>query len=53
MVDTHDMEITLDSVSDIIDHAASLVLAHRDDKPIGEAIDELADALQVAGVIED
>jgi len=52
MVDTTDCELTISQISDIIDHAAQLILLHRDEKPIGEVLSELDEALSVSDVLD-
>ncbi len=51
VVDGTTMELTLDQISDIIDHATQLILQHRQERPIGEILDELDSALTAASVI--
>lgn len=55
ILDTTSMELSGTSVSDIVDHAAQLVIvARKSDKiagAVGQVFDELEEALQVAGVL--
>lgn len=49
VVDTHEMELTREQISDIIDHAADVgLIADVLNNPL---VDELHEALEVAGVI--
>lgn len=52
VVDSTSVDLTHNQVSDIIDHAAQLILELRDDKPIGDVAAELEEALVLGGVIE-
>lgn len=51
VVDTTTAELTLDQISDIIDHAARLILNVRNGQS-GVDLSELEEALVVAGVID-
>ena len=51
VVDTTTAELTLDQISDIIDHAAQLILNVRNGQS-GVDLSELEEALVVAGVID-
>lgn len=52
VVDGTTAELTREQISDIVDHAAQLILQRRDGKPIDEILDELDNALAASGVID-
>lgn len=56
IVDTHDIDLTREQISDIIDHAADVVmlsdtLSNFGNDKLKLAMDELGEALEVPGVI--
>lgn len=51
VVDGTTSDLTRAQISDIIDHAAQLILLHREGKNIDDVIAELDEALTVADVI--
>lgn len=52
VVDTAPARLTIAQITDIVDHAAQLILLQRDDKPVGSVLAELEEALAVSNVIE-
>lgn len=53
VVDGTTSEMTREQISDVIDHAAQLIIMRRDGLDIEGILDELEEALSSAGVIED
>jgi hypothetical protein len=53
VVDGATADLTLPQISDIVDHASQLILVRRSGKAFLAILDELDDALVVAGVIEE
>lgn len=53
IVDGTTAELTRARISDIIDHAAELILAHRQGRDIALSLAELDEAMTVADVISD
>lgn len=51
VVDSSTSDVTVEQVSDIVDHAAQLILLNREGKDIASAVGELDEALTAAGVI--
>ena len=51
VVDSADILLTVSQISDIVDHAAQLILLQRESRPIGGVLSELEEALEVSGVI--
>lgn len=53
IVDGTTSDLTLNQISDIIDHAAQLILMHRAGQDISEILDNLDEALTVSDVLND
>ena len=53
VVDTTVMQLTENQVSDIVDHAAQLIIVDRDNGDVNAVINELEEALCVSGVIAE
>lgn len=52
VVDGTTATLSVDQLSDIVDHAAQLILVRRDGQSLDSVLDELDEALSVAGVID-
>jgi tRNA pseudouridine-54 N-methylase len=53
VVDGTTSEMTLEQISDVVDHASQLILLHRDGKDISDILDELDEALTASGVLQE
>lgn len=53
VVDRMTCELTREQISDIVDHAAQLILVRRDSQDLQGTLDELEEALVVSGVIDE